>query len=258
MEREEVDPLRGEDAETASRRPRLAALAATLSRACLVEFVGDLLFVFLGSMQALSGAGVVGAALCHGITIFVLIAGLGHISGGHFNPAVTIGAVIGGGIPLINAIFYIASQLLGGLVGAMFVRAVSHGNAYELVIKGGVTVPGTDVYAMEAITCEAIMTYLLVTTVLVTAVDTSSNVLAPLAIGLSIATDILGGAKISGASMNPARSFGPAVAYSIFGNSNAHWDMHYVYWIGPLLGAAVAGTIYRLFFGNEDKRILLK
>jgi len=229
-----------------------------LIRCCLVEFSGDLIFIFIGALSATAGLpGAIPAALAHGIAIFVLITAMGHISGGHFNPAVTIGVLIAGGIRAIDAVFYIISQLLGGFVGALLVRAACSGRIYATVVQGGITMPGGEVYPMEAITCEIIFTYLLVLTVLLTAVDTDLKVLAPLAIGCSILVDIVAGGTVSGASMNPARSFGPAVAFSIFENSN-HWRHQYVYYIGQLAGAGLAGLMYRAFFGNETKRWLLK
>jgi len=256
---ESLDMKEGGGATNRASNPKMK-----LIRSCIVEFTGDLIFIFIGALSATAGYGALSAALAHGITIFVLIAAMGHISGGHYNPAVTLGILISGNIPIINAVCYIASQLSGGLVGALLVRAVTHPNHratgidYISIVNGGATIPNQATYPMEAITCEIIFTYLLVLTVLLTAVDTSSNTLAPLAIGFSIAADILAGGNISGASMNPARSFGPAVVLSIFGNGHAHWSLYYIYWVGQILGAALAGVMYKVFLANDEKRMLLK
>jgi MIP family channel proteins len=234
---------------------------ANLFRNLVVEFIGDLLFIFIGSLQATSGTGVVGAALAHGITIAVLIMGMGHISGGHFNPAVTLGIFVSGNIQLIPALAYIAAQLLGGFVGSLLVRAVVSDATYNMIAGGATIVPDATSW-IGAIIIEILMTYFLVHTVLLTAVDTDSNLLAPLAIGLSILCDIFAGGNVSGASMNPARSLGPCISASIFADHtklavSKIWARHYVYWIGPGLGAGIAGLVYKLFLAKDDARILL-
>jgi MIP family channel proteins len=232
-----------------------------LGRSVLVEFIGDILFIFIGSLQATSGAGVTGAALAHGITIAVLIMGMGHISGGHFNPAVTLGVFVSGNIQLIPALAYIAAQLLGGFVGSLLVRAVLNDVTYN-AISGGATIVPEPTSWIGAIIIEILMTYFLVHTVLMTAVDTDSNLLAPLAIGLSILVDIFAGGNISGASMNPARSLGPCISASIFADHSKLtmakiWGRHYAYWVGPGIGAGIAGLLYKLFLAKDDSRILL-
>ncbi|XP_062605108.1 aquaporin-8-like [Saccostrea cucullata] len=182
-------------------------------------------------------------AIAHGLTIVVLIAGLGKISGGHFNPVVTLGVTLSGGMHWVASIFYVLAQLIGGMVGAAFVLAVLPETVYKS-ITGGAHTLGSGVYPGWAILAEGILTFLLVFTVLLTAVDENKTKLAPLAIGFSVAVDIIAGAKTTGASMNPARSFGPAVAYSKYGDVNV-WEHHYVYWFGPICGAGVAALLYK-------------
>jgi len=260
-----------------------------LLRKLFAEFLGDTLFVFIGSLSATDGMDTTGAAFAHGITIAVLIMSLGHISGGHFNPCVTLGIALTGNIKPITALMYAAAQLLGGCFGALLVRAVLKDLTYSIILGGATTVPisgptfggfalpagqgGT--FWWQAIICELMLTYILVQSVLMTAVDTNTNLLAPLAIGLTLTLDIFGAAHISSSSMNPARSFGPCVMASIFANSTVIesmsdyqylgstsaasfiWRDHYVYWVGPILGATLAAATYRLLLAKDDKRILL-
>lgn len=220
-------------------------------RPSLAEFIGTTVFVFIGCM-AVQTQNVGSIALAHGLAIALLITGLGKISGGHFNPAVTLGVTISGGNPIVVSIFYFLAQILGGMVGAAFALAVLPESVYK-GIKGGAHTLGHGVYPGWAILAEGILTFLLVFTVLMTAVDEEKSNLAPLAIGFAVAVDIIAGAKTTGASMNPARSFGPAVAYSKYGDVNV-WEHHYVYWVGPTAGAIAAAVIYRFLFASGNRR----
>jgi len=224
-------------------------------RRIFVEFLGTLIFIFIGSMQSLSGGGVTVAALTHGITISVLIMSMGHISGGHFNPAVTLGVFLSGGITWKSAISYIVSQLTGGVCGTCLVRLALAAKLFNSISGGATIVPATTGW-MEAIIVEAIMTFLLVNTVLLVAVDTNNNLLAPLAIGFSIMVDIFAGGNITGASMNPARSFGPAVGSSIFFHNYGQWPRHYVYWVGPIIGATLGSVSHRILARAHYERRL--
>lgn len=233
----------------------------SLLRSCVVEFIGDLIFIFIGTLQAFSAYGALGAACAHGLTIAILITGMGHISGGHFNPAVTLGIFVSGNIPIINAAMYMIAQLSGGLVGSLLARACVTQTLWNQ-IGGGATIPSPafmdNMNFAQGILLEAVMTWLLVHTVLISAVDTADNHLAPFAIGLSIFVDILAGGNLTGASMNPARSFGPAIVGSIFGiGARSSFEYHYIYYVGPAIGATVAGVIYKTFLAKDEKRWLL-
>jgi len=244
------------------------------ARCCVAEFVGCLIFVFVGSCSFFGGNkyGLEVPAMAHGFTIALLIIGLGHLSGGHFNPAVTVGIAISREINPILAVCYIVSQLLGGFFGALLVRGVMDYPVY-MYISGGTTnanLAYTTIWG--AMGAEVVMTYILVHTVLNAAVDSDgSNVLAALGIGLCVLVDIMAGGMISGASMNPARSFGPAVVYSFFyekdyrnqicGNPcgtdySKVWEMHWIHWVGPMLGAVIAGLMYTLVFARRQKRLI--
>jgi len=196
-----------------------------------------------------------GPAFAHGFTIALLVISLGPISGGHFNPAVTLGVTLSNAIHPIRAALYVVFQLLGGFIGALFVRVVSPDYADR---NGITTVTNANTNPGQAIVLEIILTYILVQTVLCAAVDSEGkNVLAPLAIGFCLVVDIFAGGDITGASMNPARSLGPALAASIFGGTNANpWQYHYVYWAGPIVGAVIAALFYRLVLAKQERRLL--
>ncbi|BFZ02854.1 hypothetical protein BsWGS_05893 [Bradybaena similaris] len=230
---------------------RLTDIFDQYLRPCLTEFFGVAIFVFIGTSAACSPLAVEGVALAHGLTIALLVIGTGSISGAHLNPAVTLGIWIGGGIAPILAVLYVISQLIGAILGAAFALGVVGYSAYDKCNGGGHVLPD-HIAPGQAFLCEVLLTALLVTTVLVAAVDSSSkNSLAPLAIGFAVTVDILAGATFSGASMNPARSFGPAVVV----HNSSVWSYHWIYWVGPAIGAIVAGLIYRLLLASPEKRI---
>ncbi|GFN96913.1 Aquaporin-8 [Plakobranchus ocellatus] len=212
-------------------------------RPCMGELCGVTLFVFVGTMSVSGASSLLGVALAHGLMIALLVAALGNVSGGHLNPAVTLGIFLTGGIGPLNAILYIISQLIGSLTGAALTRGVLSKGAFEN-IAGGASSVGTDSTVREALLAEVILTSILILTVLLTAVDISTKTsLAPIAIGFAVIVDILAGASISGASLNPARSLGPAVAMSTY--SSSVWDNHWLYWVGPGLGSLLAVVLHR-------------
>jgi len=188
-------------------------------RGCIAEFIGVGFFVLIGSLSATATPrdAQLNPAMAHGITIAILVISLGHVSGGHFNPAVTLGIGIAGGIHWLKAILYVIFQLLGGFIGALFVKALTSENIYNNIVRGGITIPNVPPQNWdEALVCEIMLTYFLVQTVLNAAYDSNGeNKAAPFAIGFTVMVDVLAGGQISGASMNPARSFGPALAFQI-------------------------------------------
>jgi len=216
----------------------------------LVEFIGVTLFVFIGSLSSLKSVeanGTTHAAFAHGLSIFVLVCSFGHISGGHFNPAVTLAVGLAGGMCRLLIIPYMLVQLTGGFVGALLVRAVTQTVEYNAII-GGATIQPTSEHWYQGLVVEAILTLFLTQTVLHCAVGRKNNMLAPLAIGFTVALDIFGAGSISGASMNPARSLGPAVITTIFTNPmniGMIWTTHYIYWVGPAAGAAISALLFK-------------
>ncbi|MGZ8512780.1 MAG: aquaporin, partial [Candidatus Limnocylindria bacterium] len=166
----------------------------------------------------------------------VLVSALGAVSGAHFNPAVTVPVLVTGRISASLAAMYIVVQLAAGAAAALALRAVFPELAWGPVAIGTPAVH-PEITIPAAIAIEAILTLLLVIAVFGTAIDTRAPKLGGLAIGLALTADILMGGPLTGAAMNPARWFGPAIVSGSFDN----W---YVWWVGPFIGAAVAAFIY--------------
>ena len=212
-----------------------------LRAALIAEGVGTFLFFVVGAGSivlvdyAPPGPGLLGIALAHGLILMVMVSSLGAVSGGHFNPAVTFGLWIAGKIDAVKGGLYVVAQLIGAVLAGLTLRAVFPEAAWT---PSHVGTPGL------AIGLEAILTVVLLLAVFGTAVDSRGPRIGGIAIGLAIAADILVGGPVTGAAMNPARWFGPAVASGFLDNA--------VVWIvGPLLGAAVAALLYRFVFSAE-------
>jgi MIP family channel proteins len=218
--------------------PRLTAvLVAEALGTFLFFFVGIGAVVTTGWIQGADTGGLVTIALAHGLALAVLVSALGPISGGHFNPAVTFAVWIAGRIEGVRAALYLAAQLVGAVLAGLAVRAVFNEAATEPVALGTpAVIEGTGV--VQAVLIEAILTMLLVVAVFGTAVDPRAPKIGGLAIGLAVAADVFMGGPLTGAAMNPARWFGPAVVSGTF-------DDWWVWWVGPLLGAAVVALVYR-------------
>lgn len=214
-------------------------------RATLSEFVSTFIFVFAseGSVLALGklykdgdsgAAGLVGVALAHAFSLFVAVAIGLNISGGHVNPAVTFGALVGGRITILHSIMYWVAQLLGAVVASLLLRFTTN----DMRPYGFRLGPG--IGEGHALILEIVMTFGLVYTVYATAIDPKRGnlgVIAPLAIGLIVGANVLAGGPFDGAAMNPARAFGPALV-------GWRWRHQWIYWVGPFIGAALAGLIY--------------
>jgi MIP family channel proteins len=205
-------------------------------RPWIAEFVGTFALIFVG-VGAIKTAGhdVLGIALAHGLTIAAFVSATLHISGGQLNPAVTFGLLCGRHITLPNALHYWSAQLLGGLSAAL----ICLGLFGRDVVVTGTPQLAINLTPWQGILVEAILTFFLVFVVYGTAVDERGRRVAGFAIGSTITLDILFGGPLTGAAMNPARVFGPALAANF-------WHDHYVYWIGPFLGAAAGGLVYSL------------
>lgn len=206
-------------------------------RPCIAEFIGTFALVFVG-IGAIKTAGhdVVAVALAHGLTIGAFASATMHISGGQLNPAVTFGLLCGGHMTVADSIRYWIAQLLGATAAALICLSLF---ARDVIVTGTPQL-AIDLTPAQGILVEAILTFFLVFVVHGTAVDERGRRIAGLAIGATITLDILFGGPLTGAAMNPARVFGPAIAANF-------WKAHYVYWIGPLIGGALAGFVYRIF-----------
>ena len=219
----------------------------SLIKPCVAEFIGTFTLIFIGVGAIYNNPGLLGVALAHGLAIAVMVSATGGISGGHLNPAVTFGLLVGGKIDFPKAMAYWAAQLLGAVVaGFLLVGALRHQPipASE-IIANGTPVLAANVSFNQGVAIEAVLTFFLVFVVYGSAVDARAPKIGGLAIGLTVALDILFGGPLTGAAMNPARTFGPAVA-------GGQWANHLVYWIGPLLGGGLAGLIYGRFLIKSD------
>lgn len=213
-------------------------------QACLAELIATFTLVFIGAgavclEASRGGIGLVGIALAHGLAIFVMVAATAHISGGHINPAVTLGLWVARKISPELAVGYIFSQLLGGVLGAFALKCIYPGFVTEAPFLGTPVVAG--ITFGQAICVEAILTFLVVFVVFATAVDSRGTKLAPLAIGMTVTLDILMGGPLTGGAMNPARAFGPAFV-------TGQWLGNSVYWAGPFLGGIAAAFVYKFAF----------
>lgn len=218
----------------------------------LAELVGTFFLCFAGIAAILSttpavtgatgggaGAGaLVGIALAHGLALAIAVHNFGGISGAHVNPAVTAGMLVTGRITAAGAVGYVVAQLAGATLAAWFCNALFPAEAIGQA-KLGIPLPAPWATTGVVIGMEAILTFLLVTSVFGTAVDTrgAGVKIGGFGIGLTVAFDILAGGRVTGASMNPARSFGPAL---VFGDFSWHW----AYWVGPIVGGCLAALVY--------------
>lgn len=206
------------------------------------EAVGTftLIFIGAGSILATGGADLLTIALAHGLAIGVMVSAVGHVSGGHFNPAVTLAVWVTRRIGTGAASAYILTQLAAGALGALALRLLLPGVLWGPLNLGTPAVT-QGIQDWQAIGIEAVLTFLLVWVVFATAVDPAGSFrkIAGLAIGLTIAMDIMMGGPFTGAAMNPARSFGPAV---VSGELTGMW----VYFLGPIIGGTLAALLYEL------------
>ncbi|MEX0785356.1 MAG: MIP family channel protein [Dehalococcoidia bacterium] len=238
-------------------------------RAVAAEFIGTGMFVFIGtgavvaasaSLVQVSGTSplplsgfVIAIALAHGLGILLAVAATANISGGHINPAVTFAAMMTGKLRVSTGLLYIAAQIGAAILAVLLVKGIvagpmelglgAHGiNVFDKATGTGILEDQVGAGAGAALLLEAAMTFALVFVVFATAIDPKGpRHLAPVAIGLVIMADHFIGVPMTGASMNPARSFGPAVVANI-------WTDHWIYWLGPLIGAGLAALVYEFVF----------
>ncbi|HEX2723417.1 MAG TPA: aquaporin [Gemmatimonadaceae bacterium] len=215
----------------------------------IAEFIGTFALVFVGGASIMiakdtnSPAGLIGIALAHGLILAVMVSALMRISG-HFNPAVTIGFIAARRIETSMAGVYILGQLIGGIAGAYLLKFTFPFVLFEATRGGGQAV-ALQVSGTQAFLLEAVATFFLVLVVFGTAVDPKAPKVGGLAIGFVVAADILAIGPLTGASMNPARSFGPAVASGVF-------EAQFIYWLAPIAGAITAAVLYEYLFLRRE------
>ena len=215
-------------------------------RPLAAEFIGTMLFVFLGAASVVtfaapgpsaSAVAAVGIALAHGVALAIIVSMTMNISGGHINPAVTIGLWIADRVDGKVAGRYIVAQLLGALSGAALMKGILPSAGVTLALAGTPRLAG-NVTFLEGIWIEAVLTFFLVSAVFGTAVSPEAPKMGGWGIGLAVFVGALVGGSLTGGAMNPARAFGPAVI-------SWNFSGHAVYWAGPLLGAALAGVVWK-------------
>jgi MIP family channel proteins len=215
------------------------------ARSFLAETIGTFGLIFFGvgsimQQQATQTVGTTGIAVAHGLAILIGVYAFGQISGAHFNPAVSFGFWVTRRISLLKMISYWIAQLLGASLAAWILSTVYQGGPVDVHL--GTPAIDPTIGPKMGVAIEAILTFFLVTVIFGTAVDPRAPAgFAGLAIGLTITVDILMGGALTGAAMNPARAFGPALAAR-------YWQDQWVYWVGPLLGGGVAAILYDRFF----------
>lgn len=205
----------------------------------LAEGIGTFALVFAGMLAIVNHAGLLGVAFAHGLAITVMATALGTISGGQFNPAVSVGLSLVGRQSWADTLRFAAAQLVGGALGAFAVLAIRGQGALSGAGYGQPN-PGPGFGAGAALGMETVLTFFLVLVVLKVAVR-QGHALAGLIVGLTVVLDILAGGPVSGAAMNPARVFGPALVAG-------DWTFQWVYWVGPLLGAGLAALTARFLW----------
>jgi MIP family channel proteins len=217
-----------------------------LAKQLIAEFIGTFALCFVGILAIHNNPGLLGVALAHGLTIAVMASAFGAISGGQFNPAVSVALFVAGKMDAARAGAYIVTQLVAASVAGFVLIAIG-GEGANAMVASGTPDLGATVTRFQGIALEIVLTFFLVVVIFGTAVDNRAPKIGGLAIGLTVALDILAGGPISGAAMNPARTFGPALA-------SGHWNNHIVYWVGPLIGGALAGLVYGRFLIKEESK----
>ncbi|MBI5764904.1 MAG: aquaporin [Planctomycetes bacterium] len=222
------------------------------------EAIGTFALCFIGAgaicmttKMGATGAGLLGVAIAHGIILSIAVSATMNVSGGHVNPAVTMAMLVTGRISLADAIGYIVAQCVGATVAGFLVLTIFKGmsapDGTSVIVAAQLGTPNFNPQSIStgtAILIEAVLTFLLVFAVFGTAADPRAPKIGGFGIGLTICADILVGGPLTGAAMNPARTFGPGLVASMNNCLDSFWGQHMVYWVGPILGAVVAGLIY--------------
>ncbi|MDE0484946.1 MAG: aquaporin [Candidatus Poribacteria bacterium] len=215
------------------------------TRNLVAEFIGTFTLIFIGAGSVVINPGnLVAVALAFGSVVVAFVYAYGHISGAHINPAVTLALLIAGEIGFTAAIGYWIVQFAGGILGAYVLKGV-------LPVNGdlGVTILAANVTPLNGLIVEIILTFFLVNTIFNTAVSGKAGNLAGLAIGLTLVFCILMGGPLTRASLNPARTLGPAIAA---GAEHAQWGNIWLYFVGPFIGAVLAALLYIGILKDKD------
>jgi aquaporin Z len=208
----------------------------------VAELIGTFALVFVGSAAGVYQAGLLEIAFAHGLTLAVFAYVFGHISGAHINPAVTFGLALNGTVRWSEAIVYWIAQFAGAVLAAFALNALLTALSPDLFARALTTGALNDQYPYHAFALEMLLTFFLVSAVLQAAVAGKAGPFAGWVIGTTLAIAILAGGPLTGASLNPARTFGPAAV----AGSARDGMLYLIYFAGPLLGAALAVGVYKL------------
>jgi aquaporin Z len=225
----------------------------SLSRRAFAEALGTFALVFFGAGAVASKYypdatfGIFGVAVAHGLVLAVMITAVMGISGGHLNPAVTIGLLVTRRIRVPDAAVYIGAQLLGAVIAALLLKQVYPTGVIKPISLGTPTLAAT-IQLPQAILMEAIMAFFLVSAVFGTIINPDSPRIGGFGVGLTLLFCILVGGPLTGAAVNPARAFGPALV-------SGQWVAHIVYWVGPILGGIVAALLWEHFLLPAESRV---
>lgn len=206
-------------------------------RAMIAEAVGTFTLVFIGVGAIANDAGLLGVAFAHGLAIAVMVAATAALSGGHLNPAVTIGLLATGRIGAGRALAYVVAQLLGATVAAGLLFAALPDQVGPVAI--GTPAPGPELGVAQVLIVEGVLTFLLMFVIFGTAAVRAEPLVGGLFIGLTVTLDILMGGPLTGAAMNPARHFGPA----LFAGGE-YLAQAWIYWLAPVTGSLAASLLY--------------
>ncbi|MFN0103236.1 MAG: aquaporin Z [Bryobacteraceae bacterium] len=232
----------------------------SLSKRAVAEFFGTFWLVFGGCGSAVLaaafpgvGIGLLGVSLAFGLTVLTMAYAIGHLSGCHLNPAVSIGLTVGKRFPAAELPHYIAAQLLGGIAGAGTLLVIASGKAGFDVSAGlasnGYAEHSPGAYSMMAgLTAEVVLTFFFLMIILGSTDKRAPSGFAPIAIGLGLTLIHLIGIPVTNLSVNPARSTGPAVFVG-------GWALEqlWLFWVAPIVGAAIAGVVYPAIAGESGE-----
>lgn len=230
-------------------------IGANMAAAAVAETVGTFILIYGGTAVAVAAllqrpvAGPVydslATPLAFGLALLVVVAAIGHVSGGHVNPAVTLGLAVTGRFPWRYVPAHLAAQLVGAVLGALATWA-TFGDAGREEGNLAATIPGTGVGAAQAVLVEALVTFVLVFVVVSVATDDRvPTALAPVAVGAALAVGVLVAGPVTGGAVNPVRALGPAL---VSGQFTSLW----VYVVGPLVGGVLAALVYDRFLAKAQ------
>jgi MIP family channel proteins len=215
---------------------------SSLPRRSIAEALGTFALVFIGTAVVASkfypdaNFGVFGIAVAHAIVLSVMVTATMSISGGHLNPAVTIGLLVARRVDSRTAVAYIISQLVGAILASLLVKAIYPAGVTKPIALGTPAIANNILFS-QAITIEAILTFFLVSAVFGTCVNPDAPKVGGFGVGMVLMFDILVGGPLTGSAVNPARAFGPALV-------SGQWVGQVVYWVGPILGGIVAALLW--------------